>query len=44
MGQFLFTVARRVGTTPEGQLGAVVGLIVGVVVGVVVASVVAWAL
>jgi hypothetical protein len=40
MGQFLFTVARRVGTTPEGQLGAVVGLIVGVVV----TSLVAWVL
>lgn len=32
MGQFLLSVARRVGTTPEGQLGAVVGLIVGAVV------------
>jgi hypothetical protein len=40
MGQFLFTAARRVGTTPEGQLGAVVGLIVGIVV----TSLVAWAL
>jgi hypothetical protein len=39
MGQFIFTVARRVGTTPEGQLGAVVGLIVGVVVTSIIALV-----
>jgi hypothetical protein len=39
MGQFLLTVARRVGTTPEGQLGAVVGLIVGVIVTVLIALV-----
>jgi hypothetical protein len=39
MGQFIFTVARRVGTTPEGQLGAVVGLIVGVVITSIIALV-----
>jgi hypothetical protein len=36
MGQFLFTVIRRVGTTPEGQLGAVVGLVIGAIIGTLV--------